>query len=202
MSFDEASELAYYGGRVLHPATILPAMEKSIPVRVLNTTQPDAEGTLILPEYEEADLTVRAVVHKRDVQLVTLVSPRMLAQHGFLSRVFALAAEHRVDVDLIATSEVSITMSVERGPEVEDFAKALQSVGEVDVLDDQAMVCVVGHGIARQTGVAADVLSTLAEAQVRVRSISQGAIKVNIALIVAAADVENAVQVLHRRFFG
>jgi len=201
MSFDEASELAYYGGRVLHPATILPAMEKAIPVRVLDTTHPEAEGTVILPTYDEEGAHVRAVVHKRNVRLVTLVSPRMLAQHGFLAQVFAMAANHRVDVDLVATSEVSITMSAEQSPSLEGFARDLAAVGKVEVMDDQAMVCVVGHGIASTRGVAADVLATLAQAEIRVRAISQGAIKVNIALIVGAADVERAVQVLHARFF-
>ena len=202
MSFDEASEIAYYGGRVLHPATILPAVAKSIPVRVLNTACPEAEGTVILPDYEEAGAIVRAVVHKRDVTLVTLVSPRMLAQHGFLAKVFAGAAEHRVDIDLVATSEVSITMSVEASPELDGFVDELRAIGTVDVLDDQAMVCVVGRGISSARGVAADVLVTLADEGIRVRSISQGAIKVNIALIVARADVQRAVQCLHARFFG
>ncbi|MCB9888183.1 MAG: aspartate kinase [Planctomycetes bacterium] len=202
MSFGEASELAYYGGKVLHPATILPAMQKNIPVRVLNTHRPDSPGTVILPRYSEPGVPVRAVVHKPGIHLITLVSPPMLQQHGFLARVFAAAAEHEVDVDLVATSEVSITMTADRADHLQGFRDALSGLGEVSVESGHAMVCVVGQGIAAEPGVAAQVLGTLAEHRVRVRVISQGAIKVNIALVIDQADLARAVNALHRRFFG
>jgi aspartate kinase len=125
MSFGEASELAYYGGKVLHPATILPAMEKSIPVRVLNTHNADNPGTVILPTYDESSAPVRAVVHKDDIHLINLVSPPMLQQHGFLAKVFGIAEAHEVDVDLVATSEVSITMTVDRADHLPPFCEEL-----------------------------------------------------------------------------
>ncbi len=201
MSFGEASELAYYGGRVLHPATIKPAMVKNIPVRVLNTSKPESPGSLILPDFEEPGVAVRAVVYKEGIFLVNLVSQHMLQQHGFLARVFQAANENHVDLDLVATSEVSVSMTADRGDNLEALAESLRPLGEVSVEPDHALICVVGQGIANKPGVAASVFTTLAEAGVRVRVISQGAIKVNIGLVVAEADLEKAVRALHARFF-
>ncbi len=201
MSFGEASELAYYGGKVLHPAMILPAMEKSIPVRVLNTHNADNTGTVILPAYEESGAPVRAVVHKNDIHLINLVSPPMLQQHGFLAKVFRIAEAHEVDVDLVATSEVSITMTADRADHLPVFCDELGELGDVTVEPDQALICVVGQGIAQTPGIAAQVLSTLAEAGVNVRVISQGAIKVNIGLVIQQVDLHEAVNRLHSHFF-
>ena len=201
MSFGEASELAYYGGKVLHPATILPAMEKSIPVRVLNTHSADKPGTVILPVYDESSAVVRAVVHKNDIHLINLVSPPMLQQHGFLAKVFRIAEAHEVDVDLVATSEVSITMTADRADHLPAFCEELADLGDVSVEPDHALICVVGQGIAHTRGVAARVLGTLAEAEVHVRVISQGAIKVNIGLVIQQVDLQKAVTALHSHFF-
>jgi aspartate kinase len=201
MSFGEASELAYYGGKVLHPATILPAMEKSIPVRVLNTNNPDNTGTVILPDYEASGAPVRAVVHKDDIHLINLVSPPMLQQHGFLAKVFGIAEAHEVDVDLVATSEVSITMTADRADHLPAFCEELGELGDVTVEPDHALICVVGQGIAHTRGIAAQVLGTLAEAGVHVRVISQGAIKVNIGLVIQQVDLDEAVNRLHAHFF-
>ena len=201
MSFGEASELAYYGGKVLHPATILPAIEKSIPVRVLNTNSADNPGTVILPVYEESSAPVRAVVHKNDIHLINLVSPPMLQQHGFLAKVFRIAEVHEVDVDLVATSEVSITMTADRADHLPAFCEELGELGDVSVEPDHALICVVGQGIAHTHGIAAQVLGTLAEAGVHVRVISQGAIKLNIGLVIQQVDLHKAVTALHSHFF-
>ena len=201
MSFGEASELAYYGGKVLHPATILPAMEKSIPVRVLNTHNADNPGTVILPVYDESSAPVRAVVHKNDIHLINLVSPPMLQQHGFLAKVFRIAEAREVDVDLVATSEVSITMTADRADHLSVFCEELGELGDVTVEPDHALICVVGQGIAHTHGIAAQVLGTLADAGVHVRVISQGAIKVNIGLVIQQVDLPKAVNALHSHFF-
>ncbi|MEE9126951.1 MAG: aspartate kinase [Planctomycetota bacterium] len=202
LSFGEASELAYYGGKVLHPATILPAMEKSIPVRVLNTNQLDSKGTVILPDYDEPGVAVRAIVHKGGIFLINLVSPPMLQQHGFLARVFHAAAEAKVDLDLLATSEVSISMTADREDNLADYASMLEELGTVTIEPDHALICVVGQGIATTQGTAAKVLQTLAEADVRVRVISQGAIKLNIGLVIRQQDLKQSVSALHARFFS
>ncbi len=201
MSFEEASELAYYGGKVLHPSTILPAMAKSIPVRVLNTHRCESPGTLVLPSLPDDGSTVRSVVYKEGIYLVNIVTPRMLQQSGYLARVFGLAAQHEVDVDLVATSEVSITMTTDKANRLDGFRRDLSELGEVTVEDKQALISVVGQGIASSGGVAARVLGTLSREDVRVRVISQGAIKVNVALIIAESEVERAVKALHDDFF-
>ena len=200
LSFDEASELAHYGGK-LHPTAIQPAMQKGIPVRVLNTARPEQPGTEILPEFDDPDVVVRSIVYKRGIHLVNLVSPRMLQQHGFLAQVFTAAARHEIDVDVVATSEVSISMTAEVADHLDAFEAELAEVGTVEHESDLALVCVVGRGIARTHGVAAKVLTALAEAEVRVRVISQGAIKVNIALVIAEAELARAVVALHAAFF-
>jgi len=202
MSFDEASELAYYGGKVLHPAAIQPAIEKSIPVRVLNTSQPDSPGTLILASYDEPGVAVRSVVYKRGIHLINLTSPRMLQQHGFLARVFDAAARHQVDVDLVATSEVSITMTTDSALHLDALRRDLSEIGEVRIEPDHSLICVVGRGIALEFGVAARVLQVLADAEVPVRVISQGAVKVNIALVVAESQLRRAITALHDCFFA
>lgn len=202
MSFGEASELAYYGGKVLHPATIQPAMQKDIPVRVLNTLRPDSPGTVIVSEFKDPEHPVRAVVYKEGIHMVNLVSLPMLQQHGFLAKVFRAAELHEIDVDLVATSEVSITMTADRADNLKAFAESLSGLGEVTIEPEHALVCVVGQGIAEYRGFAAKVLGTLAEADVRVRVISQGAIKVNLALVVHERDLVTAVTELHKRFFG
>ena len=201
MSFGEASELAYYGGKVLHPAMILPAMEKSIPVRVLNTHNADNPGTVILTGYDASSAPVRAVVHKNDIHLINLVSPPMLQQHGFLAKVFRIAEAHEIDVDLVATSEVSITMTADRADHLPAFCEDLGELGDVTVEPDHALICVVGQGIAHTHGIAAQVLGTLADAGVHVRVISQGAIKVNIGLVIQQVDLHEAVNTLHSHFF-
>lgn len=202
MSFEEASELAYYGGKVLHPAALMPAMAKAIPVRVLNTHRPNSPGTLILPQRNSDSPSVRSVAYKEGIFLINLVSPRMLQQSGFLARVFTIAAAHEVDVDLVATSEVSITMSTDRGESLGALAEDLAELGRVTIEDHLALLCVVGQGIASQHRVAAEILTTLADLEVQVRVISQGAIKVNVALVIAEADLQRAVTGLHQRFFG
>ncbi len=201
MSFDEASELAYYGGRVLHPATLVPAMDGRIPVRVLNTHDAHSAGTLILPDHQDPEVIVRSIVYREGIHLVNLVTPRMLQAPGYLARVFGIAARHAVDVDLVATSEVSVTMTTEDPRPLPEFIDELQTLGEVSTEAAQALVCVVGQGIFREPGVAARVLSTLAQRGVRVRVISQGAIRVNLALVVAERDLAVAVTALHAEFF-
>ena len=202
MSFGEAGELAYYGGKVLHPATIQPAMEKSIPVRVLNTHYPDSPGTVILQEYDAPDMPVRAIVHKPGVYLINLVAPPMLQQHGFLAKVFNAAAKHEVDVDLVATTEVSITMTSDRGDGMPGFCRDLEELGDVTVDTEHSMLGVVGQGISHMRGFAAQVLGTLAEEEIRVRAISQGAIKVALGMVINNSDLSKAVNALHNRFFG
>src|SRR6185437_7202729 len=141
----EASELAYFGAKVLHPLTIKPAVEKKIPVRILNTFNPDNGGTLIKETADSGDDTIRAVAAKKNITAIFLNSPRMLMTHGFLAQVFAVFERHRVPIDLISTSEVSVALTIDNKEGFQDLMAELQQFGEVQTMDDVAIVSVVGR---------------------------------------------------------
>jgi aspartate kinase len=200
VSFDEAAELAYFGAKVLHPATIKPAVERGIPVRVLNSLNPSAPGTLIARRLEGAERSEpRAIAFKKGIAVILIAQPRMLMAYGFVARVFEVFDRHRTPVDLIATSEVSISLTVDHPDAVPSVEEELGRLGEVKVLRQMAIVSVVGRGFIRQPGLAARVFQALRE--VNVVMISFGASDVNLSFVVAEADAERAVRLLHRDFF-
>ena len=199
VSFEEAAELAYFGAKVLHPATIKPAVEKGIPVRILNSLNPAAPGTRIAAASASASGEPRAIAFKRGISVVLISQPRMLMAHGFLARVFEVFDRHRTPVDLIATSEVSISLTVDDPARLPAIEADLAPLGEVQVLRPMAIVSVVGRGFARQSGVAARIFAALRE--VNIVMISFGASDVNVSMAVAAEDAERAVRLLHKTFF-
>jgi aspartate kinase len=200
VSFDEAAELAYFGAKVLHPATIKPAVEKGIPVRILNSLNPSAPGTLITREVHGVEGEPRAIAFKTGISVILISQPRMLMAHGFVSRVFEVFAHHRTSVDLIATSEVSISLTVDNSATVPNIQKDLMALGEVKVLVNMAIVSVVGRGFVQRSGLAARIFKALRD--VNVVMISFGASDVNVSCVVAEADAERAVKSLHHEFFG
>jgi aspartate kinase len=200
VSFDEAAELAYFGAKVLHPATIKPAVERGIPVRVLNSLNPAAPGTLIAGRVRDAERgEPRAIAFKKGIAVVLIAQPRMLMAYGFVARVFEVFDRHRTPVDLIATSEVSISLTVDDPAAVPAVEEELGALGEVQVLRAMAIVSIVGRGFTRQSGLAARVFQSLGE--VNVIMISFGASDVNLSFVVAETDAERAVRALHREFF-
>jgi len=200
LSFAEASELAYFGAKVLHPKTLLPAMEKGIPVRVLNTARPDDPGSLITAtaEPEPRGWRAKSIASKQGITAVTIASSRMLLAHGFLARVFDVFGRHRVDVDLVTTSEVSISVTVDDTSRLPDLVAELQAIGRVDVREGLAVVAVVGEGAPTQVGLAGHVFTLLGGVGVRVEMISQGASRVNLSFVVAASEAARVVRLLHR----
>lgn len=203
LSFSEAAELAWYGARVLHPATMIPAMQHNIPVRVLNTGRPDSQGTVIRSVSElPYDGIVKSIAHKSHISMMTITSSRMLGMHGFMAKVFEICSKHRIDIHMIATSEVSISLTTPKGAHIEAAAEELRAYGDVEIEHEKALLCVVGEKMAGTPGVAARVTTALAEANVNIRMISQGACELNIALLVEHADVMPAVQAIHGTFFG
>ena len=200
LSFAEASELAYFGAKVLHPKTLLPAMEKGIPVRVLNTARPDDPGSLITAtaEPEPRGWRAKSIASKQGITAVTIASSRMLLAHGFLARVFDVFGRHRVDVDLVTTSEVSISVTVDDTSRLPDLVAELQAIGRVDVREGLAVVAFVGEGAPTQVGLAGHVFTLLGGVGVRVEMISQGASRVNLSFVVAASEAARVVRLLHR----
>lgn len=204
LSFDEACELAYYGGKVLHPHTLVPAMRKDIPVRVLNTFKPEHPGTSIIakpPKTSGPAPILKSIAFKRRQSIVSASSPKMLSGHGFLARIFATLARHELDVDMVSTSEVSVSASTAGGPGLEKAVAELSQEFDVAVETGKAVICAVGDGIQAARGVAADVFAAVSGAGVNIRMISQGASKNNIAFVVDDAEVEKTVGALHARFF-
>jgi aspartate kinase len=202
LSFEEASELAYYGARVIHPSTIIPAIKKDIPVRVLNTYKPDNAGTVILRECAEAAGTAKSIAYKRDLTLITVISTRMLLQHGFMAKLFETLNRHRIVIDMIATSEVSVSMTTDTKHHLRSAVRELSEYAQVTVEENKAIVCVVGDGIRKDVAAPGRVFGALAQAGINVHMISQGATKINIAFLVDNADAEQTVKVLHNTFFG
>jgi aspartate kinase len=201
VSFEEAAELAYFGAKVLHPATIKPAVEKGIPVRILNSFNPTASGTVVrrLADDAPAGGEPRAVAFKKGITVILISQPRMLMAHGFVARVFEVFNTHRAPVDLIATSEVSISLTVDNPASVPAVRDDLAALGEVQVLQPMAIVSIVGRGFVRRAGLAARIFQALRD--VNVVMISFGASDVNLSLVVAEADAERAVRLLHAEFF-
>lgn len=202
LTFEEASELAYYGGKVLHPSTIVPAITKGIPVRALNTFKPDHPGTTILAHLPNQKAGVKSIAHHTNATIVTVSTARMLMGHGFLARIFTILANHRVVVNMVSTSEVSVSMTVDSLKELDAAVRELREFSEVAVEREKAIICVVGEGLKFMPGVAAEVFGACKEAGANILMISQGASKINVAFVVDNADCARAVQALHARFFA
>lgn len=198
-SFAEAAELAYFGAKVLHPATVLPAIEKNIPVRILNSRRPEVAGTLIVKDPPPCSSPVRAIACKRSITLVNIVSTRMLMAHGFLRRIFEVFDRYETPVDMLATSEVSVSLTIDNAGALDRILPELEQFAEVSVLPEQAIVCLVGDNLRRATGAAARAFAALNG--IKPRMVSQGASQINLSLVVDAADLTPAVESLHREFF-
>ncbi len=199
MSFGEAAELAYFGGRVLHPATMLPAMEHDIPIRVLNSRRPQAEGTLIVKQAEAAATVVKSIAYKENITLIDIRSTRMLMAHGFLAEIFSVFEKYGTAVDMVSTSEVSVSLTVDKSRRLPQILRELGRFAHVESSGGQAIVCVVGEGIRYTPGIAAKVFAALDG--IRIRMISLGASRLNIGFVIAEGDIEAAVKRLHATFF-
>ncbi len=200
ISFAEASELAYFGARVLHPSTLLPAMAKEIPVMVCNSRRPEVEGTAIVRIAPPSSAPIKAIAFKRGITIVNVASDRMLMAHGFLSRLFEVFNRHDTSVDMVATSEVSVSMTLDDTRNLDAVITDLQAFGEVAVERDQALICLVGEQLKYTPGIASRIFSSISE--INVSMISHGASAINCSFIVSNDDVENAVKALHLEFFS
>lgn len=201
MSFAEASELAFYGAKVLHPATMIPAVRKNIPIRVLNSYRPEFEGTTIVAALEPQDRMVKSIASKDKITVINLVAPRMIFQYGFLEQVAAVFARHEVVIDMIATSEVSLAMTTDPTARLEPVRAELASFADVTVKRDMSLVSLVGEELRDRTDFAAVVFGVLADLQLGVELISYGATRNNLAFVVPQAEVRSVVVALHRRLF-
>lgn len=201
MSFAEASELAYYGGRVLHPSTLLPAIKRKIPVRVLNTNRPEHPGTVITEDGGDNPNIVTSIAYKEGQAVLTIESPQMLGQPGFLAKIFDVLGREKIDIDMISTSEISVSMTCPGASNLNEAVKALEHLGRVSVVSEKAIVCVVGKNVKKQRGLGAKVFVALKDADVNVEMISQGANKINLSFLIDDADVDKTIPALHGALF-
>jgi aspartate kinase len=200
VSFTEAAELAFFGAKVLHPKTIFPAVARSIPVRVLNTHNPEHPGTVIV-EKTTSERQYTAISCKKNVTVVRIVSTRMLLAYGFLARIFEIFKRYEISVDMVATSEVSVSLTLDN---TENLGAAITELGDfstVEVHNGCAAVCVVGPGIMTATDSPGTIFSVCARAGIRVEMIAQGASQVNISFVIAQGDAERCVKALHAALF-
>jgi aspartate kinase len=205
MTFSEAAELAYLGAKVLHPDTIAPAVEKNIPVFVLNTWHPDSKGTLITndPELLKGKShggLVKSIAVKKGQAILNIRSNRMFGRHGFMSELFDVFERFGISVEMISTSEVSVSLTVDDGSVSEAFIKELHTLGEVEIEHKVATVSVVGDNLRLSKGVAGRIFNSLRN--VNLRMISQGASEINVGVVVDENDVKAAVSALHCEFFA
>lgn len=199
LSFAEAAELAYFGAKVLHPSTIHPAVERDIPVRILNSRKPDGVGTLITAEPAPNGDQLTAMAAKRDLTVVDITSSRMLMAYGFLRQVFEVFERFRTAVDVVTTSEVSVSVTVDDRRHLDAIVEALSEFGEVSIEPDMALLCAVGDRLRAEPEIAARVVRVLEE--VPLRMISQAASRRNITVILRQADLPHAMHRLHEEFF-
>ena len=200
LSYAEAAELAYFGAKVLHPSTILPAVERNIPVRILNSRRPDGTGTLITADPSLAGEELTAMAAKRDLTVVDITSSRMLMAYGFLRQVFEVFERFRTAVDVVTTSEVSVSVTVDDRRHLESIVEALSEFAEVSTEGEMALLCAVGDRLRAEPEIAARVVRVLEE--VPLRMISQAASRRNITVILRQADLPHAMHRLHEEFFG
>jgi aspartate kinase len=199
LSFAEASELAYFGAKVLHPSTILPAVARNIPVRILNSRRPEVAGTMITANGRNHD-GLTALACKRAVTVVDITSTRMLMAHGFLRRLFEVFERFKTPVDVVTTSEVSVSVTVDNSRRLEDIVDNLRKFAEVACEPDMAIVCLVGENLRADATLFAKAVTSVE--RIPLRLVSQAASRRNITFVMRDSDVPEAMHRLHDRFFG
>ncbi len=198
LSFEEAAELAYFGAKILHPASIWPAQFFNVPVKLLNTMDPSAKGTLIAEKA--GSVGVKAVAAKDGITAIRVKSSRMLLAYGFLRKVFEVFEKYRTSIDMITTSEVAVSVTIDNDMNLQDIIKELEPFGTVEIDTNQTIVSIVGNEIAETK----DVMKKLFDAieSIPVRMVSYGGSKHNVSLLISRADKEVTLQLLNKGLFG
>ncbi len=199
LSYDEAAELAYFGAKVLHPKTIQPAVDHSIPVRVCNSHQPSERGTMVIASSGLSENRIKSIAHKTGITILRISSARMLGSYGFMSALFQVFERFRTVIDVISTSEVSVALTLDNTESLEKIVTELERLGDVEVEHNYAVICIVGEGLRASAGLASKVFSTIDD--VNISLISHGASSVNLTFVVKESEVANVISRLHGKFF-
>jgi aspartate kinase len=201
ISFTEAAELAYFGAKVLHPSTVVPAIDRNIPVLILNSRRPHVDGTRIVAESVSTTNLVKSIACKSKVTVLNIHAARMFLAYGFMRRIFEVFERYQTSVDMIATSEVNVSLTIDQTARLPEILRELREFSEVSIEENEAIICIVGDNIRFTPGVAARVFQALAAGGINVRMISQGASALNLGFVVAGQDLRGAVSALHAEFF-
>jgi aspartate kinase len=199
ISFEEAAELAYFGAKVLHPATILPAVKKNIPVLVLNSRNAACEGTRITSLAPPCKSPFKSIAVKKKLSIIDVVASRMLMTHGYMRDIFTVFDKHQCPVDMVSTSEVSVSLTVDSNDKLPAIAADLSQLADVKYEGKKALICMVGDDIRGKSGMAAQVFTAIKH--INVRMISQGASEINMSFMIDEEDADEAVRSLHAIFF-
>ncbi|NME70919.1 aspartate kinase [Flammeovirga aprica] len=199
LTYDEAAELAYFGAKILHPLAVLPAQTKDIPVRLKNTMAPNAFGTLIGPTSDNA-IPVKSVAAKNGIVAIKIKSSRMLMAYGFLKQVFEVFEKYSTPIDMITTSEVAVSLTIDNDTHLEEIVRDLQSLGLVEVDKDMTIVCVVGQMLVENANIVSQVVTALKSLPVRM--ISYGGSKSNISVLIPTFEKNNALNLLHKELYS
>jgi aspartate kinase len=194
LSFDEAAELAYFGAKILHPSSVFPAKIKNIPVRLKNTMEPEAPGTLISDLQTEQASIIKAVAAKDNITAVKIKSGRMLLAYGFLRKIFEVFEAYKTPIDMITTSEVAVSLTIDDDKFLPEIKKELQKFGIVEVDQEMSIICVVGNFIAEKKGYAKQVFAALEH--IPLRMISYGGSFHNISILVNTAHKKEAMEAI------
>lgn len=198
LTFDEASELAYFGAKILHPSTIVPAQKMGVPVRLKNTLDENAPGTLISDKGTAGE--IKAVAAKDGIIVINIKSSRMLLAFGFLRQVFEVFEKYKTPIDMITTSEVAVSLTIDDPRQLDPIVSELQRFGTITVDRSQSIICVVGNGLAQRMGVLNEVFRSLES--IPVRMVSFGGSQNNISILVDTADKEIALKLLNQGLFN
>jgi len=199
ISFEEAAELAYFGAKVLHPATILPAVKKNIPVLVLNSRNASCEGTRIISLPPHCKSPFKSIAVKKKLSIIDVVASRMLMTHGYMKSIFDIFDKHQCPVDMVCTSEVSVSLTVDSNEKLPAVAADLGRLADVKYEGKKALLCLVGDDIRGHSGIAAQVFTAMRN--INVRMISQGASEINMSFMIEEDDADEAVRLLHAAVF-
>jgi aspartate kinase len=199
LTFDEASELAYFGAKILHPSTIVPAQKYNVPVRLKNTMDEKAPGTIIT-EKAGSELTFKAIAAKDNITAIKIKSSRMLMAYGFLRRVFEVFEHHKTPIDMIATSEVAVSLTIDNQTHLSSIETELKKFGSIEVDKDQSIICIVGNRIMDKEGALNDVFQALGH--IPVRMVSCGGSANNVSVLIDKQYKDQALNALNEGLFG
>lgn len=198
LSFDEAAELAYFGAKILHPASIWPAQHFNIPVKLLNTMQPEAKGTIILKDADSNG--VKAVAAKDGIVMVKIKSSRMLLAYGFLRKIFEVFEKYRTSIDMITTSEVAVSVTIDNTQNLDQISKELQPLGDLEIITGQTIVSVVGNKLTEEKGLMSNMFSSLSH--IPINMVSFGGSTHNVSILVPTAERNETLKALNKGLFG